>query len=157
VIDLAAASAVGRVGALTLRQALRHVRENSDIRQCRTCYDHLAGVAGVELLRGMMKAGWLEARARGHLETSERIEYLLTPLGSKSLQERGVDVAGAISSSRAFAYGCQDWTERRPHLGGALAGAILSSILSQRLVKRKKGTRALLLVSPVSSWIGAVT
>ena len=136
-------------------EALRHVRNNSEIRQCRTCYDHLAGIAGVELLQGMLKAGWLVTCARGRLEASDRRVYRLTRLGSTSLKERGVNIASAISSSRAFAYGCQDWTERRPHLGGSLGSAIFDSILLRGLVARNQGTRAVRMLRPISSWVKA--
>src|SRR5437870_9575944 len=41
-------------------QAVREVRRNTSMRQARTCYDHLAGVAGVQLLDEMLRRGWLE-------------------------------------------------------------------------------------------------
>src|SRR5579872_4384776 len=87
---------------------------NSEIRQCRTCYDHLAGVAGVELLDEMLKAGWLTLQDQRH---GAKPFYRLTRLGSKQLEERYVDLAAAQKSNRLFAYGCLDWTEGRPHLG----------------------------------------
>ena len=53
-------------------QAAREVRRDTAIRRARTCYDHLAGVAGVELFDEIFKRGWLEetetvlARCVGH-------------------------------------------------------------------------------------------
>src|SRR5262245_53420075 len=41
-------------------QARREIQGNTAIRQARTCYDHLAGVAGVQLLDEMLHRGWLE-------------------------------------------------------------------------------------------------
>jgi DNA-binding transcriptional ArsR family regulator len=132
------------------RGALKEVRMNSEIRQCRGCYDHLAGVAGVNLLQEMLKLGWLLEEDD---ENSKKISYKLTERGSSSLRERGVDIDWAEKSkSRKFAYGCLDWTERAPHLGGSLGKAILDSIISRGVVARRKGTRALSITRPISSW-----
>jgi DNA-binding transcriptional ArsR family regulator len=136
--------------------AIRAVRTNSDIRQCRSCYDHLAGVAGVDLLDAMLRSGWLrenEGRVEKRRNAGKTL-YTLTDSGLRSLGERSVDVEGAQSSNRVFAYGCLDWTERRPHLGGSLGKAILDSALSGGVVERKNGTRALKIVKPISAWIG---
>src|SRR6476646_9267138 len=39
--------------------AARAVRGNTPLRQARTCYDHLAGVAGVGLLDELLRRDWL--------------------------------------------------------------------------------------------------
>lgn len=129
------------------RGAMKEVRSNSEIRQCRSCYDHLAGVAGVKLLQDMLKLGWLLEE-----EDSNKISYKLTERGSSSLRKRGVDIDRATTKNRKFAYGCLDWTERAPHLGGSLGKAIFDSIISSGIVARKKGTRALRIARPISSW-----
>jgi DNA-binding transcriptional ArsR family regulator len=143
-------------GTTSNGNSLMRTRRNSNkrvslsIRQCRSCYDHLAGVAGVELLDRMIDVGWLNVS-----ETSgivDRPTYALTPFGAKHLRQRGVDVERATVSKRSFAYGCQDWTERRPHLGGALGKEILESLDNQSIVKRVPGTRALKMLKSVSTW-----
>jgi hypothetical protein len=126
-------------------------RTDLSIRQCRSCYDHLAGVAGVELLDRMIDAGWLNVIEEG--EIGDRPTYALSPLGTKHLRQRGVNVERAAISKRSFAYGCQDWTERRPHLGGALGKEILESLDNQSIVKRVSGTRALKILRPISTWL----
>ena len=131
----------------------REVRDNLSIRQCRSCYDHLAGVAGVELLAKMLELGWLKAGVERREGMENRELYRLTPLGSSSLRQRGVDVERASGAKRAFAYGCLDWTERRPHLGGSLGRAVLDSMLSKGVVRRRPGTRALKTGKPVSAWL----
>jgi DNA-binding transcriptional ArsR family regulator len=141
----------GRKALQVSARALKEVRSNSSIRQCRSCYDHLAGVAGVELLDKMLEFGWLlkaAEKAKGG-----RVLYGMTPRGAESLRMRGVDVGGASKSNRMFAFGCPDWTERRPHLGGSLGRAILDSALAGGIVERKSGTRTLRLVKPISSLI----
>jgi len=134
---------------------MMRTRRNSNkpadlIRQCRSCYDHLAGVAGVELLDKMIDEDWLNVGASG---TLERPTYALSPLGTKYLRQRGVNVDRAALSKRSFAYGCQDWTERRPHLGGALGKEILESLDNQSIVQHLPGTRALKVLKPISTWI----
>jgi DNA-binding transcriptional ArsR family regulator len=131
-------------------QAIKEVKSNSEIRQCRTCYDHLAGVAGVELLQQMLHLGWLSKDLDRH---KDKIHYRLTRFGEESLEERRVDLERAQKSMRIFAYGCLDWTEREPHLGGSLGNAVLNSLLSYGVIQRKSGTRALKLVRPISSWL----
>jgi DNA-binding transcriptional ArsR family regulator len=123
---------------------------DSEIRHCRTCYDHLAGVMGVELLEELLQEGWLAKETQGR---KSKPTYRLTRLGSDSLKARRVDVDSALNSNRMFAYGCLDWTENRPHLGGSLGNAILNSIFSNGLVQKKTGTRALTVLKPLSVWI----
>jgi DNA-binding transcriptional ArsR family regulator len=99
------------------RAAERAVKDDAPIRRARTCYDHLAGVVGVRLLDGLLGRRWLEPRGeRG---------YAVTGAGTSAFEALGVDVQGASRARRAFAPGCLDWTERRPHLGGALGAALL--------------------------------
>lgn len=130
-------------------QASKEVKINSPIRQCRSCYDHMAGVAGVELLNKMIRIGWLSKDANA----GNKITYSLTKSGSKSLRAKGVNIDDARKSKRSFAYGCIDWTERTPHLGGSLGAAILRSLLLQGVVERSKGTRVLKQLSSLSKWI----
>lgn len=104
------------------------------VRRARTCYDHLAGVAGVDLLDGLLARGWVEpAGAR---------DLLLTEPGAEALGRAGVDVDAACRSRRAFAIRCPDWTERRPHLGGALGASLLTAMLHQGRARLRPGDRA---------------
>lgn len=134
------------------QQATREVRRNTALRQARTCYDHLAGMAGVALLETLLQRGWIEPETN---ETETRPRYHLTPEGTQALQQRGVDLAGAQKSRRRFAYGCLDWTERRPHLGGALAAAILDALQNAGVVGRQRQARAVTLRQSLHAWIDA--
>jgi DNA-binding transcriptional ArsR family regulator len=134
-------------------QATREVRRNTALRQARTCYDHLAGMAGVELLETLLQHGWIEPEAD---ETETRPRYHLTPEGIQALRARGVDLAGAQRTRRRFAYGCLDWTERRPHLGGALAAAILDALQNAGVVGRQRQARAVTLRQSLDAWLGTL-
>ena len=107
--------------------------EDGDIRRARTCYDHLAGVAGVALLDRFLDGGWLEQ--------GEGRELRLTGYGVTALARMGVNVQAARRSRRAFAIECADWTERRPHLGGALGAAVLTALLDQGRARLRPGER----------------
>jgi DNA-binding transcriptional ArsR family regulator len=106
---------------------------DSTVRLARTCYDHLAGVAGVQMLDGMVARGWLQGDGR---------EPLVTDVGAEALGRLGVNLPAVRRSRRAFALLCPDWTERRPHLGGALGAALLAAMLDQGRVGLRPAERA---------------
>ena len=129
------------------KQAGRERRRDSPLRRARTCYDHLAGVAGVVLLETMRTRAWLEPSG------ADGPGYVLTDAGARALARRGVDFDAARASRRRFATACLDWTERRPHLGGALGAAVLEALRAGGHVRRARG-RAVTLVSPLRRWLG---
>ena len=52
--------------------------------------------------------------------------------------------AGALQGGRRkFARRCLDWTERKPHLAGALGAALFDRMLAGGWLARRQGTRAL--------------
>ena len=128
--------------------ATREVQKNSPIRQSRTCYDHLAGVAGVDLLKQMMQLGWLV-----EVEAGDRPVYEVTEAGTAALVHRGVDLKKAHNQRRKFAYGCPDWTERQPHLGGALATAILNTLIADGYIQQQDISRAVNILRPLNDWL----
>lgn len=111
------------------------------LRAARTCYDHIAGALGVALHDRITALGWFSAATNtAHLDGDS---YALTPAGGAALQSLGVDVAAARALRRRFAFGCVDWSERRPHLGGALGAALLQLALKRRWVLQELDSRAL--------------
>lgn len=114
----------------------------SRLRVARTCYDHMAGAVGV-LLHDRLKAlGWLSARSRD----GDRA-YDLTIDGTTALESLGIEVEAARRLRRRFACACLDWSERRPHLGGALGAALLKAALKRRWVTQDLDCRALTVTS----------
>jgi DNA-binding transcriptional ArsR family regulator len=128
-------------------QAGRERRRDTPLRRARTCYDHLAGVAGVGLLETMRTRGWVADHA------TDRPGFALTAAGEVALGRRGVDLAGARASRRHFATACLDWTERRPHLGGALGAEVLAALRAGGYVRRTAGGRAVSVVKPLDTWL----
>jgi DNA-binding transcriptional ArsR family regulator len=102
----------------------------------RTCYDHLAGWLGVELLRALLERTWLRDSGAG---------YRLTAKGSNGMIGLGVDMERAKAARRTFARPCLDWTERRPHLAGALGAALAITLMERRWLERVDHSRGLLL------------
>jgi DNA-binding transcriptional ArsR family regulator len=101
------------------------------LRAARTCYDHMAGTVGVAIHDRLKELGWLTDA------------YEVSMSGERALAELGVDVAAARSLRRRFAYGCVDWSERRPHIGGALGAALLHAVVRHKWVLQELDSRAL--------------
>ena len=107
------------------------------LRTARTCYDHLAGALGVAFHDRLRELKWIDDT------NSTENAYEVTTIGAKSLQASGVDIEAARSQRRRFAYACLDWSERRPHMGGALAAALLKVALQRKWVEQDLDSRAL--------------
>ncbi|HKV99288.1 MAG TPA: helix-turn-helix domain-containing protein [Vicinamibacterales bacterium] len=107
------------------------------LRAARTCYDHIAGTLGVQLHDRLLALGWIHATGR------QRTDYDLTDAGEIALGRAGVDVAALRTRRRRFAFACLDWSERRPHLGGALGAALLELALKRRWVEQDLDSRSL--------------
>jgi DNA-binding transcriptional ArsR family regulator len=107
------------------------------LRAARTCYDHMAGSAGVALHDRLHAQGWLRGEGIGGGD------YQLTHEGAVALESLGLDVDQARGARRRFACACLDWSERRPHLGGALGAACLQLALRRGWVRQELDGRAL--------------
>jgi hypothetical protein len=55
----------------------------------------------------------------------------------------GIDVEATRKLRRRFACACVDWSERRPHVGGALGAALLDVALKRKWVVQDLDCRAL--------------
>ena len=109
------------------------------LRHARCCYGHLAGSLGVDLLDALLQRGWLQPGLSG---------YALTAVGAAWLDQIGMDgaawrVRANGRASQRMAYPCLDWSERRDHLAGALARALLEHFIVRRWLQRRPGERAL--------------
>jgi DNA-binding transcriptional ArsR family regulator len=124
------------LGVLAGRTNARFVPSTPNhLRAARTCYDHMAGTLGVLLHDRLRTLGWLSA------------DYRLTPAGAKAFDYLGIDVEETQMRRRRFAFACLDWSERRPHLGGAMGAALLNLALKRKWVTRDLDSRALRVTS----------
>ena len=112
------------------------------LRIARTCYDHIAGTVGVLLHNRFKALGWLSVDS-----TANSDAYDLTPNGTRAVEALGVDLAAIRSLRRRFAYACLDWSERQPHIGGALGTALLRAALKRKWVFQELDSRVLSVTS----------
>lgn len=124
-------------------RSLRQSRQAAALGEARTCYDHLAGRVGVALFDAMISRGLLEL-ALG-VEEPEPSVYEVTDKGEESFASIGIDVAAVRASRRRFAGHCLDWTERRPHLNGALGAAVTAGMIELGWFERGASRRSLVL------------
>jgi DNA-binding transcriptional ArsR family regulator len=110
----------------------------SRLRAARTCYDHLAGTVGVSLHDRFRALGWLLAGSN-----IDAGAYSVTADGTKAFEALGIDIDRTRTLRRRFACACLDWSERRPHLGGALGAALLKVALKKKWVVHDLDSRAL--------------
>jgi hypothetical protein len=104
------------------------------MRRARMCYDHLAGQLGVGLTEQLCDREHLVLAAEGGEITSA---------GAAFLTELGVDLARARAGRRFFCRPCLDWTERRPHLGGAIGAALAARCFDLGWIERRRNSRGL--------------
>ena len=120
------------------------------MRSARTCYDHLAGKLAVALADAMVERGLLELSPDGGVLTQE---------GTALLRSIGVDLDAAETraarrggGARVFCRPCLDWSERRPHVAGAVGAALCKCCFELSWVRRIEGSRAI-AVTP-KGWRG---
>jgi DNA-binding transcriptional ArsR family regulator len=131
---LEAAGSLGRRNRNDSESRVTKVRlPHSDIRVARSCYDHLAGVLAVDLTRRM--------ESSGAIRPCGEWEYELGKTGDPFFTGLGVNVNGLRHGRRAFARRCLDWTERKPHLAGALGAALFARLLAMGWLARTKDSR----------------
>ena len=134
------ANALEALGAIsTARPAADYILAKADksLLLARSCYDHLAGRIGVALTEAMQK--------QRVIVTEGDRDYRVTSKGAGWLSELGVEMESIERSKRLLARRCLDWTERRPHIGGALGAALLDRFLADGWLARNRGSRALRL------------
>jgi DNA-binding transcriptional ArsR family regulator len=132
------ANALEALGAIsTVRPVAAYTAAKADqsMLLARSCYDHLAGRMGVALTETMQ-------RQRIIVVEGER-DYRVTQRGEDWLGELGIEMASLKMGKRNFARQCLDWTERRPHVAGALGAALMQHFLAEGWLARLRDSRAL--------------
>jgi len=126
-----ALEALSRVAPPATVRSLREHRTARGLAQARTCYDHLAGLRGVQLRDRLLAA-------RAIREVDDR-DHELTRDGARLLAALDVDAEPLLASRRVFARACLDGTERRPHLAGVLPAALTSRLVELGWLSRGRG------------------
>ncbi len=123
--------ALAHVAPVSPVKSLRQHRDVTTLAEARTCYDHLAGRRGVELRDRLMDAA--------ALQTTDGRDHRLTAHGQTLIAKLDIDLDQVRSGRRIFARSCLDWTQRRPHLAGALPAAVTSTFLASGWLERSAG------------------
>jgi DNA-binding transcriptional ArsR family regulator len=112
------------------------------LRGARTCYDHIAGALGVAWYERLLALDWLRPPSRSDGACD------VTATGRAGFAAIGIDADRERALRRRFAFACLDWSERRPHLGGALGAALLRVALQRRWVAQDLDSRVLRVTRP---------
>ena len=169
-------------------RSLRESRDAAALAEARTCYDHLAGRAGVALLEALLAQGTLAPSPGGggqfaacgpngvarpengapassgpagngsqdgahagyegrHVRAAPQAPirpeaFVVTAGGMATLTSFGLNIAALERTRRRFAGACLDWTERKPHLNGALGAAMTARLLGLGWIERGSRRRA---------------
>lgn len=112
--------------------------DNSAIKHCRSCYDHLAGKVGVALTDSLLKQKIIIER-NNIFEVSKK--------GEKWFLDLAIDIEELRKERRSFLRPCLDWSERRYHIAGSLAAKLLDKMLSVDWIRKINNSRALIITS----------
>ncbi len=131
------ASAVEALLVLTngVRKEKTSVPAIGSLEHARTCYAHLAGWLGVQIADAL--------QANGLLLPAGGRAFAVTQRGQEWFEELGMEVASAEDGANPkVARQCIDWTERRPHVAGALGVGMYRRFVALKWVVPAKNTRA---------------
>lgn len=135
--------ALARVAPVQPITSLRQGTRAHAVRYARRCYDHLAGRLGVAVTDALRVQGALTLHGDDGSDRNGAVDvqaFTVSDAGVAILADLGVDVdAGEVVRC------CLDWTERRPHIAGRAARALLSRLLDLRWLVADEKTRALRL------------
>src|SRR6516225_3577052 len=104
------------------------------MRHARTCYDHFAGLLGVGIADRLIERAFVVLGDEAGEVTAD---------GAAFLADLGVDLAAARTKRRVFCRPCLDWTERRPHIGGAVGAALARRCFELKWIEQVRDSRAL--------------
>jgi len=90
-------------------------RQARALSAARICFDHLAGRLSVELTDAFVTREYV-------VPDEEAAE--ITAAGTRFFTEFGIELPGRRATRRNVCRLCLDWTERRPHVAGALGVAM---------------------------------
>ena len=132
----------GPAAARARRPVLTGPRDAA-MRAARTCYDHLAGRLAVAMADSMVERGQIELSLDGGVVTPDGAAFLRL-LG---IELEAAEARAARHGGRVFCRPCLDWSERRPHVAGAVGAALCRRCFALGWVRRIDGTRALAVTS----------
>src|SRR6516164_4550859 len=113
-------------------------RQAKELSAARICYVHLAGRLAVDLTDFFTTHEYIAL-------SDEAAE--ITPLGIRFLNTFGIDLSGLCSTRGRYCRFCIDWTERRPHIAGAVGAALTKRYFDLGWIERIKHSRAVIVTA----------
>ena len=117
-----------------VRKDQKSVPEVGSLEHARTCYAHLAGWLGVQIADAL--------QANGVLLPAGGRAFAVTERGREWFEELGVEIASVDGADSKVARQCIDWTERRPHVAGAVGVGMYRRFVALKWIVPAKNTRA---------------
>jgi DNA-binding transcriptional ArsR family regulator len=114
-------------------------RQARALSAARICYDHLAGRLSVDVTDALI--------AREYVTLDDEAAEITTA-GARFLTDFGIALPTPRSTGRRSCRLCLDWTERRPHIAGAVGAAITRRYFDLGWMERMTGSHAV-IVTPL--------
>lgn len=143
--------ALARISPAAPVRSLKQGSKAHAVRFARTCYDHLAGVLGTQLMEALLEQELLiggdgtfdpeSARTDRPAAFGSDHDYRLTPAGVRELKTFGIDF-DSLPPRRPMVRYCVDWSEQRHHLAGSLGAAIATRMIELGWIHRAQRSRA---------------
>ena len=132
--------------ALPETEVPRRPNPGSGLSYARSCYDHVAGQLGIELHDVFLERQWVVV---------EDERPVLTPGGADFLGGFGIDVDALRTKRRPMLRFDLDWTERRHHLAGSAAAALMDELFAKKWIRRRQDKRQLIVTESGRSGLQA--
>lgn len=115
-------------------------KKTNDIpfRYCRSCYDHLAGKAGVAITDKILELQYLAEKDH---------KYEVTTNGHIFFNDFGIDTEMLSKYKRTMARPCLDWSERRFHLAGSIGAAMFDKMVNEHWIRKVQNSRTFIITS----------
>ncbi|CDG98241.1 Transcriptional regulator, ArsR family [Xenorhabdus bovienii str. puntauvense] len=107
---------------------------NPDLCTARFCYDHIAGFLGTSIYKFLISQNFI-LQDNNHLVLNKNIDNLLNLLRVDNFED--------LCRGRKIAYACIDWSERTPHIAGALGTALAYAFIDNKWIKRRENSRVI--------------
>jgi len=124
-------------------RSLRAGTRDHALRMARTCYDHVAGYLGVELMKSLLEQGAVVGGPGTHDPKSAHLDrlsapghdlrYELTAVGRELFSRLEADVPASRRQEVGY---CVDWTEQRHHLSGAAGAGLRARFEAMDWIRR---------------------
>jgi DNA-binding transcriptional ArsR family regulator len=132
----AVADMIDGIAAVALQKRPRYrplSGQSRALSEARICYDHLAGRLSVDLTDAFV--------AREYIVLEDEGAHI-TATGSDFLSRFGVELPTGRATRRRSCRLCLDWTERRPHIAGAVGAALTRRYFDLGWMERMQRSQA---------------